>query len=72
MLSKPVDGPAHCVASRGSQAASQSSIFHHSLNSPKRLVRLGPAQGASGHCGGLAASAVEATIFDWIEDQLRH
>ncbi|AGA34682.1 hypothetical protein TVNIR_3045 [Thioalkalivibrio nitratireducens DSM 14787] len=49
---------------------SQSTALHDALKAPKTLLRLGPEQGVSGHCGGLAANVMEAAIFDWIDSRL--
>jgi len=49
--------------------ASQSQAFYQALSAPKTLARLGPEDGVVGHCGGLGAKVMEATIFDWIASQ---
>ncbi|MGC9457893.1 MAG: alpha/beta hydrolase family protein [Halothiobacillaceae bacterium] len=68
-----VDGircPTLTLASDG-DFASQSEVFHQALKAPATLLKLDPADGASGHCGGLGSAMMESTIFDWIEEVIR-
>ncbi|MFP4294885.1 MAG: alpha/beta hydrolase family protein [Halothiobacillaceae bacterium] len=51
--------------------ASQSRAFHEAVRAPKTLATVDPSEGASGHCGGLGAAVMEATMFDWIDSLTR-
>jgi len=70
----PVAGEIACptllTAAEGDPVAAGAQTLYDALRCPKTLVKFTEAEGAGGHCEGLARGLYHQRVFDWLDETL--
>jgi pimeloyl-ACP methyl ester carboxylesterase len=64
--------PTLVVSAEGDPTSGGADTLYEALRCPKQRVHFTAAEGAGGHCEGLARSRFDQRVFDWLDETLGH